>query len=554
MRITPTASRYILISSMFIMGACGLAYEYVISLMGNNLMGTSHEQIFIIIGLMLFAMGLGSGAQRVFKRDLLDTFLILEVLLGMLGGFSAIAIYAAFGFWLSFEPILYGFALLIGGCIGMEIPLLIRINRDYSESLRTNLSEILSVDYIGSLAGAFLFTFVLLTRFSLPTIAFLLGITNLGIALVGLVYFKSLLRRFETIALFWGLGAVALGIGLFFADTWTVEIEQRYYKDPIVFRKTTKFQHVVLTQKKDRLNMYINGNLQFSSQDEEVYHELLVHAPLSLGKSRKRVLILGGGDGLALREVLKYHDVEEVHLVDLDPEIVALSARHPIIRKLNRGAFDDARVNVITPGGLREGPQVDMLQRNRRPEKAHSRKKEPVARIRVLYLDADLFLRKARGKYDQVIIDFPDPSRLELAKLYSLDFFRNLRRRLSPGAMVAIQSTSPYFGRDAFLCIGKTLEAAGFKTLPYHYSVPSFAVDWGWFLAWTDPRPVSELRQKIQSLQRFQVPTAFLTPAGLRASLAFGKGRLEPLAPIRINTRMRPVIVNYYRRSWRRFN
>ena len=556
--LKPAISRFILILSMLVMGACGLIYEYVLSVLGNNIMGTSHEQIFIIIGLMLFAMGVGALVQRNISSNLMDAFLWLELILGALGGFSALAIYAAFSYWESFEIILYGFAFLIGTCIGMEIPILIRINNEYSASLRTNLSEILSVDYIGSLLGAFLFTYVLLTRVSLARIGFLLGITNLCIALVGFLYFRHLLKFRRAIIGGMLLLFPALVLGLIFANDWTRYLEQRYYRDPIIFRQTTKYQHVVLTNRGPRLNMYLNGNLQFSSLDEHIYHDFLVHVPMSLASRRKRVLVLGGGDGLAVREVLKYPEVREVVLVDIDPAVTRIAATHPAMTRLNRGSLRDARVALVPAGGLKPGRLVPLLQKSaRRTHNIGEPRRGHVADVYLFHVDADGFVRNVQGTFDVVIMDFPDPGRLELAKLYSLDFFRALNKRMKSDTLLALQATSPFFAREAFLCIGKTLKAAGLDAVPYHASVPTFSGDWGWYIARRSSRSAGtgafRPRRRFGEMRNLPVKTDYVSPDLLQASFVFGRNQLKPRYPIRVNTKMIPVLVDYYRRAWEGF-
>lgn len=545
-------AKLILILSMLVMGACGLMYEYVLSVMGNYLMGTSHEQIFIIIGLMLFAMGIGSLVQRVVTANLLEAFLLIEISIGLLGGFSGIAIYAAHANWESFEIILYSFAFLIGAFIGMEIPILIRINERYSSSLRINLSEILSVDYVGSLIGAFLFTYVLLIHFSLAKIGFLLGITNATLGLISLIYFWKLIKYRYSLSIVIILVLPSLLLGFFRSDDWTLNIEQKYYRDPIVIRKTSRYQHIVLTRMKKRINLYINGHLQFSSMDEHIYHEYLVHIPMTLANSRKNILVLGGGDGLAVREILKYPEVERVVLVDIDPAITELARTNPYLKDLNGGSLQDARTTVIPAGGIKKGEKLDIYIPDRRLTSTFKENYRPVAKVHLFHLDADKFISKVRGKFDVVIIDFPDPGVIELAKLYSFDFYRSLRKQLLPHSLISVQSSSPFYARNAFLCIGKTLRHAGLNNLPYHGTVPSFMGEWGWYLAWADPSLSSEeMKQRIRSQASIPVKTNFLSRNMLVASFVFGKNLDKGRNDIRINTKMNPILSHYYRESWK---
>ena len=542
-------ARKMLAASMFVMGACGIAYEYTLGALGNNLMGSSHEQIFVVIGLMMFAMGLGATLQKNISDNLVDKFLLVEILLGLTGGISALAIYLAYVYSTSYMLLLWGFSLGIGILIGLEIPLLIRINREYSTSLKTNLSEILSMDYVGSLAGALLFTFVLFANLSINQIAVTLGCVNLLLALLGLAYFRPLLHHFKKLLLLACVGSIILGYLLILSENWWTSLEQRTYSDPIIYRHTSKYQHIVMTRRNNRLSLFINGHLQFNSQDERIYHEMLVHVPFSVASSSAKVLILGGGDGLALREVLKYDAVRRVDLVDIDPSMTDLASTHPDLVRLNRGALLDDRVTLSPPLGISDGEAWTITRASKLNSSLLSETLYPQARVQVFNLDADLFVQSLRGPYDLVIIDFPDPRSVGTAKLYSLDFFRRLAGQLGPAALVAVQSTSPYHSRKMFLCIGKTLRAAGYRALPYRQNVPSFG-EWGWHLAWLHKTTKSAIKEKLKGLTSIGVPTGYLTPALMSNATAFGKHWLDD-THIEINTKFRPTILQYNRQSWK---
>lgn len=539
--------RFLLVGSTFVVGACGLIYEYTLSVLGNHLIGSSHEEIFIIIGLMMFAMGMGAGLQQYVKRHLFEKFILLELVLGLVGGFSATVIYMAFIHTESYRVILYGFALLIGVLIGMEIPLIIRINGEHKLDLKANLAEILSMDYVGALAGALVFTYVLLTRFELARIGFLLGLVNTAVALLGFLLFRRLVPRKPLMGVVTLLITGLLVLGFLRADEWTRYAEQRYYRDPIVSSLTTPYQHLVLTRRDDRLCMYINGHLQFSSRDEHIYHEMLVHPAMHLCPRPRSVLILGGGDGLALREVLKYPDVESVHLVDLDKEVVRFAMENEALVKLNRGALHDSRVHVIESGAVTPGVQAEVMQSSQRTTQMFASRRHPVAEVHVLIMDADRFVRELDGRYDVVLIDLPDPDALELAKLYSVDFYSALRERLTPHAIVAVQATSPYYARRVFLCIGETLRSAGMNCLPLHENVPSFG-EWGWYLAWSSG---ARGAQPFERLEDLQIETRYLTPALLKASFEFSRDWLDPDDEVQPNTLMNPVIIDYFRNAWK---
>jgi len=432
----------------------------------------------------------------------------------------------------------------------MEIPLIIRINEKHSLELKNNLSEILSMDYVGSLGGALVFTYFLLTRFSLAKITFILGMVNVAVALIGFLLFIRLIPRKKLMGSFCLLAVAALVMGFFKAEDWTRYSEQRYYRDPIVLSKTTRYQHLVLTKRDQRLQLFINGHLQFSSNDERIYHEMLIHPAMSIVRERSRVLILGGGDGLALREILKYPTVESVTLVDIDPEMVRLAGEYPDLVRLNDGALLDNRITVINSKAFIPGDLVEFTQTSDRPSQMFSRKLHKVADVKVFTVDAERYVRETEGLFDAVFIDLPDPDMLELAKLYSVDFYAALRERLKPHGVIAVQSTSPYYAKETFLCIGKSLAGAGFSCLPYHDNVPSFG-EWGWFIAWKSKVSQESVKKALNSIQAFEVKTGYLTPEIFKASLFFGKGWLTSDSEIMENTLMNPVIVEYYRDAWK---
>ncbi len=321
--------------------------------------------------------------------------------------------------------------------------------------------------------------------------------------------------------------SIFLIFGYHNATSISADMEQKFYDDPIIHKETSAYQHLVLTENpatKD-VRLYINGNTQFSSLDEDRYHDLLVHPAMAAVPHASNVLILGGGDGLALREVLKYERVERVTLIDLDPAMVKMSATHPTMRKLNHDAFADARVHIESPEGLSSVNVRDVYLREEtwlvgQPEP------EFVASVDVFNLDADQFLAHAQNQtWDVVIVDFPDPGSVELAKLYSRQFYHRLKAHLAPGAVVSIQSTAPFHAKRVFVGIGSTLRASGFNALPYQRNIASFA-QWGFYLAWAGGPDESSRRNALSRISDFEVPTQYLTPEVLAASFAFGRGGL----------------------------
>jgi spermidine synthase len=542
----------ILAATMFVTGFSGFVFECILSTVATYVLGNSVEQFSITIGLMLACMGLGSFAQQYVKaRRPILPFVGVELLLVTIGGFAPVAMYAAFGFFEHhFQLIQYAIAGAIGFLIGSEVPFATRINEDFrGVPLPNNLASIFLWDYLGGFIGAVIFTKFLMPRVPLTEMSFLLGGVVLAIALLNYMYFMDA-KRLAHYAAF-ALVALALGYGYSQNRRWNVALEQRLYADRIIYATTTPYQRIVL-QHNDTKNEYrltLNGGLQFSSLDEARYHEFLVHVPMAFARGRIKVLVLGGGDGLGLREILKYPNVESVTLVDLDPMMTRFAATHPVMTTLNHGSFADARVAVLRSGGVAEGSGHLVTGEELHP---HARRVAPdevaVAEVSVINIDADKFLREVQDVYDVVIVDFPDPRSIELCKLYSKEFYLKLRRVLATHGVAAIQSTSVYYSREAYLMVGRTIEDAGFSVLRYHHDVPSFG-DWGWHLVWKDERTVDQMKQDLHSLHALAVHTEYVTPELVATATDFGKGVLTT-TDHHINTLMEPRLLDVYLRSW----
>lgn len=549
--------------SMLVMGACGMIYEYTLGVLGNHLMGSSHQQIFVVIGLMMFSMGLGSLWQQRFVDHLMDRFLQIEIALGIVGGIASLVIFASFvwfdglrlGDLLAYRVVLYVFAMAIGAFIGCEIPLLIRINSQYIGQLRTNLSAILCTDYVGSLIGALLFAYYLITRFDLYQIGLICGCVNVTLALVGLVYFWPFVRRKLWIGAACCLGFAVLAFCAFQSEDWMKKLEQQYFDDLVVSSVISPYQYLVLTHQEPTTenapeegvtNLYIDCFLQFSSIDEERYHEPLVHVPLALAEKREKILILGGGDGLALRELLRYPDVQEITLVDIDPRMIELAANHEKLLALNQGSFHQAQAAF----SFEQQPFEITVPESYRSSGKHRPK------VRVYFMDADLFIREIRDVYDVILIDFPDPRSLELAKLYSVNFFRVVSKRLAKHGFLSMQSTSPVLAAPVFRCIGLTMETAGLQQLPYSVYIPSFNTipgqgHWGWYLAWNSEESQERVLQKLSNLSHLDVTTRFLTPQRIEEAFVLPEEIPEVTEKIQANTKLRPNILQYYARQFR---
>jgi spermidine synthase len=290
---------------------------------------------------------------------------------------------------------------------------------------------------------------------------------------------------------------------MLYANQFTRFAEEKLFDDEIIFSKSTRYQRMIITQWHDDTRLFLNGNLQFSSRDEYRYHEALIHPALSAIRSPKHVLVLGGGDGLAVREILKYPSIESVTLVDLDKEMTDTFSTHPKLRALNQDAFHSPKVHVISD-------------------------------------DAFVWLDKNQDFYDFIVVDFPDPTNFSLGKLYSNTFYSLVAKHLSQHGLVVIQSTSPLNARQSYWCIVNTLQSVGFKTAPYHTLVPSFG-EWGYVVAGFEPYnlptviPIKNLR--------------FITPEILPSLFTFPID-MQPMTAD-INRLNNQALVHYYEAEWK---
>ena len=559
--IKPRVATILLASSMFLTGASGFIFECILSTVATFILGNSIEQFSVTISLMMLMMGLASYWQRKISDDnLVEKFLLVEVGLAVLGGFAPIAVYAAYATMeIHFIAVQYFFILSIGFLIGLEIPLVLRLNRNYVPRLKSNIASVFSTDYLGAFIGAVVWVYVLLKYFPLTEISFFVAGMNFAVALVTYSYFsyhRVASRGVGPIALI-SMTAASLAYGYFQNRDWNRVLEQRFYSEPIAFSLTTRYQHIVLTASVNPTDyrLYINGNLQFASLDEHIYHEMLVHPGMTLAAERDRVLILGGGDGLALREVLKHSETREVTLVDIDSGMIEFAESHDVMNELNQGAFQDSRVSAGAPDYSFKAEEMRPIYEYAKGLGFDSADVlSEAALVSVYTVDADKILEDLHGKYDAILIDLPDPNSVELVKLYSREFYLKLNRLLAPGAIIAVQATSPYHAKESFLCILRTLRSAGYHALPYHDNVPSFG-DWGWILGWTTGVTERQALRRVMELQEFSVDEEalrYLTPERLKAAVSFGKRALESQSD-EVNTLMSPVLLRFYlTESWLR--
>jgi spermidine synthase len=485
----------LLFISVLLIAACGLIYELVAGTLASYLLGDSVLQFSTVIGTYLFAMGIGSALSRYLNRGLVYRFIWIELLLGVVGGFSSALLMLAFAFTQGFSIILYALVIVMGVLVGLEIPLLMRIVKD-RYNFRDVIAHVLTFDYLGALAASLIFPILLVPRLGLVRSAMLFGLINVAVALWTTFIFANQLATTRLIRGMCLLVLIALGVGIAEAKKITATAEDNIYADEIIFARDTRYQHLVLTRFKDDIRLFLNSHLQFSSRDEYRYHEALIHPGLASIPTPRRVLVLGGGDGLAVREILKYPQIESITLVDLDPEMTKIFSSHAMLTQLNQGSLSSPKLHVINA-------------------------------------DAFPWIDSNTDSFDFIVIDFPDPTNYSLGKLYTTAFYRAVSRHLSAQGVIVVQSTSPMFARDSFWCIANTLKQAGLKTYPYHVYVPSFG-EWGFVLASQhDYAPPTSLPKGLRFIDVKGIPALFEFPPDM-APLAIPPNQLNDQVLVRL--------------------
>jgi len=495
----------LLLVTAMVIAVCGLVYELLAGTLASYLLGDSITQFSTVIGVYLSAMGLGSWLSGKVERDVARRFVEIELCVAVVGGSAAPILFLAFGHVSFFRPVLYAIVTLVGTLVGLEIPLLLRVLKDQYE-FKDLIARVLTVDYLGALVASLLFPIFLVPRLGIVRTGLLFGVLNALVALYSTHLLRQAIPRRRDLQIKAAVIIALLVAGAAMAERLTALAEEGMYADEVIFARSTPYQRIVITRGRASFQLFLNGNLQFSSADEHRYHEALVHPALSLAPAARRVLVLGGGDGLAARELLKYPDLAEIVLVDLDPAMTRIAAELPLLREQNKGSFLSPRVHVVNE-------------------------------------DAYVWLGADHGRFDAAIVDFPDPNNFALGKLYTTRFYRMLKKALAPGAPAVVQSTSPLMARTSFWCVAGTLEAAGFFTRAYHVAVPSFG-EWGYVLAREAPFEVPT--------RLAPVPLAYLNDAVLPTLFVF------PTDMSRVHTEVNrldnQILVSYYDREWKRWN
>jgi spermidine synthase len=436
---------------VFVIATAGLVYELGMAAVASYVIGDSVAQFSIVIGLYLSALGLGSYLSRFIDSQLGLRFIDIELATALLGGLSAPGLFIAFGFGVSFETLLFVVVVAVGTLVGIELPLLMRI-LETRLTFKELVARALTYDYAGALLGSLGFSLLLVPHLGLSRSSVLCGLLN---AVVGLISTWLLcprdlvLRKPFVRARGRALVVIVLLLCGFYWAPRLVDQSESHQKGQVVRAISSHYQRVLLTLRDGNLELHLNGHLQFSSSDEARYHEALVHPVLASTRKPRRVLVGGGGDGLAVRELLKWPTIEEIVLVDLDPAMTDLARTEPLLTALNHDSLSDRRVRVVNE-------------------------------------DAFRYVQHDSTRYDAILLDFPDPTSYAVGKLYTTTFYARIRDRLTDAGALGVQSTSPRLTRASFSTINATLESVGFAVQPYRVFVPSFG-DWGFVLAHRHP-------------------------------------------------------------------
>ncbi len=435
----------VLMASVVVIATSGLVYELIAGTIASYVLGDSVVQFSFVIGLYLFAMGLGSYLSKFIERRLLMRFVEIELCIALTGGASAPILFAVYTSYGAFQAALVLIVVTVGTLVGLEIPLLIRLLQARLE-LKDLVARVLSLDYVGALIASLLFPLVMLPKLGIHRTSLALGLLNALVALLATFLMPVSHRAKWHMRTQCAVIIGALTAGILLVDRSLLAAESHYYGAPVIHAQQSPYQRIVITQSSRTTRLFLNGNLQFSSDDERRYHEVLVHpAVAALGRDPRQVLVLGGGDGLAARELLRYPSIERIVLVDLDPAMTDVFRRVPVAVSLNEGSLSDPKLHIVNA-------------------------------------DAFRWLEESTDSFDLAIVDFPDPGNYGLGKLYTLTFYQRLRQRVGVRGVMVVQATSPYYARAAFWCIHNTIEAAGWTALPMHVYVPSFG-EWGFVLA-----------------------------------------------------------------------
>ncbi|MFV2060268.1 MAG: polyamine aminopropyltransferase [Gammaproteobacteria bacterium] len=543
----------LLIISMAILAACGLIYEYLLAHYAGRILGAVETTIYAMIGIMIVAMGIGAFTAKWIKNPFTG-FTWLEVTIALLGSSSILimatmtALIYTLPHWLHelydihpsvllqggaietlkeisfYTPYITGF--ILGLMIGMEIPLIARVRETiHQQHLVHNTGTIYGADYIGAGIGAAIWVTVCL-QIPIMVAAVATAAANILVGIIFLIRYRKRINKLPALIIAHLVVTGVIIILAFSGAKWLEQMNYALFEDEPVYTKVTPYQHLTITQRivgqgLDKVtSLYINGRLQFSSSDEHIYHSLLTYPALLTSARHDKILVIGGGDGLAVRDILKWNP-KSITLIDLDTDMVNLFRGNDsdlpdkiktTLLTLNENSLNDSRVTIINNDAFLEVEKLVSQQQH----------------------------------FDTIIVDLPDPSHPDLNKLYSDFFYARLKELLSGDGVIAIQSTSPYHAQQAFISIGKTLRSVGFKTEQYHANVPTFG-EWGWTIGTVHGQMAS---QRIANSATLPVTDPWISKEQLLAAFVFAPSFYQFADDVMVNKLGSRVIYNYHQAAW----
>lgn len=497
--------RILFLVSVAVIATCGLIYELIAGTLASYLLGDSITQFSTIIGVYLFSMGIGSYISRYVQKNILETFIVVEILVGLLGGFSSTLLYSLFNHLESFQLFIYLLISAIGILVGLEIPLMMRILKD-EFAFKDLVSHIFSFDYAGALLASLAFPLFFVPTLGLIKTSLFFGLLNIIIALLLIFNRKLKIRRIGAFRSIGVLSLLVILVAFVMGDQILRYTEDLAYEENVIYSKSTPYQRITLTADKKGTKLFLNGNLQFYSADEYRYHEALVHPIMSLVPNAKNILILGGGDGFAVRELVKYPQIKKIQMVDLDPEMTKLFKHNPELNQLNDSSLFSPKLQIANQ-------------------------------------DAFIWLKQNQQLYDVILIDLPDPSNFSLGKLYTDQFYLAVGKHLQESGAIVVQSTSPYVAPKSYWCIANTLQINGMHILPYHTFIPSFG-DWGYVIA-SKQKMLSPDFSRMPKNLRFFSPDAFESMCYFPKDVAYRTTEIN-----RLNNQ---ALVHYFEVEWNQF-
>ncbi len=503
----------VLYVSIFLLGFTSIAHQNNLGAVSSYIIGDSATQYGWVIGATMVGLFLGFVLSTLVSDEtLLTRFVQIEVVLTLVGGASVVLAfwaYANMSFYVLFIRLI---TIAIAVLIGLEDALLLRIANKYEHDIAKSNGWALGLSSLGGGIAGFTFGQLLVPRLGVVNLAFVLSLVNLFVVGGSLIYFRDRLGKWSMYIIATATVFAGLTFAMFNQKALSSYLTQNLYEDQVSQVWGGVYGNKTLTCDKTGCKLFINGQIQFSSKDEYMYHELIVHPAMSVVNERVvnrplNILVAGGGDGLVARELLGYENVGQITVVDLDPVMTGEVALEEPVVTYNEGSLLSPIVQVVNT-------------------------------------DAFTYVRDSTEIYDLIIVDLVDPATESAAKLYSYEFYQFSLDHLSRGGVFVTQSTSPWYVPKAFWAINLTLEEVFPQVVPYRWAVPSFG-DWGWNIASNIPFDSGELVISDNA--------DWLTTEGWRASLFFGANEFAQQEELRnygvVSTLTSPAVQVFYNES-----